>query len=305
MARIHFLIDPIDPRIGQVWPRDQVEIEKRLQDYEFHIIRGRLHAESLVRKLASSSVQLIVCVGGDRLLHEVVNALEARELFEKKPKICLYPKLHGDNFIRNIRSRSSFLDFLDDFLAGRAQEEEMDLVEVTYRGEYGQEITRVFVCGAAFGFATRVLPELSEPGHSRLSLLRRTWRGLAFYKPQILRLQFEEEESREESLLTGFIQNIPHLAGGLKISPSSDPRDGKVEVYGIRRSRFFQYLLLLFRFYGTGLKEHSSILYRSVNRFRVEPKSRSTRIGVEMDHDIRGYLPLELRVKRRALCLLH
>jgi diacylglycerol kinase family enzyme len=304
VARIHFLIDPIHPEIGRSWPSEQFEIEKQIQDFEIHIIRGRLHAEALTRQIAVRGAELIVCVGGDRVLHEVVNALESFEVFQRKPKVYLYPRLHRENFIRNIDSRASFFEFLADFLAGKITEERFDLVEAKFQGEYGQQIEKVFLCGTAFGLATSILPDLQEAHLSRLELIRRTWRALAFAKPQALSLQVDQETLGDAFYLTGFVQNIPQISGGLRVSPLSDPKDGKIEIHMIRRARFVRYLYLILRFYRSGIKSSSSSLSRQASSLKIEAKRKASRIPIEMDQEIRGYLPLEVRVRRKALCLL-
>lgn len=306
MARLHFLIDPIHPNIGKLWPSEQAKVEKLCTDFEIHIIRGRLHAEALTRKILSQSdSELIVCVGGDRMVNEVVNSLATKEE-SKRPKLHLYPHLHREDLIRNIRSRKQFIDFLEDFLQGKFQEDRLDLIEARYTGEFGQELRRLFFGYASFGYATQVLSRLKEAKGSRFQLFRKIFRGLAFYKAPQLHITVDGEKIESETILTGFVHNLPHVQGGWRLSPRSDPRDGRMEVSFIRRANYLRYLQMLIRFYNTGIMSTpQSIVGQAKDSIRIESMSKSSQIRIEIDQELRGNLPLQLRVLKGAMCLYH
>ena len=186
MARIHFIVNPSRPSIGLNWPYEEKRIAELTQDFQVHIIRGRLHAEILSRQAMDAGAELIVCVAGDSTLSEIVNGLYRASLGGAPvPALTIHAGLQRGDTIRTWNRDKDFLSFLRSFLKGEVTSEKIDLGEVEFTGEYGQRVRRLFLNGAGFGFSSLITQKLSADFRIVRSRLRffRMMASLAAFLP--------------------------------------------------------------------------------------------------------------------------
>jgi|GEM_PF-5039455 len=304
MALIHFIIDPIYSHIGTKWPYEQSKIEALTKDFKVHLIRGRSHAEALATQAKTEGAKLIVCLGGDRVFNELANALYPET--EPSPRLCFHP-LHASNLAKSLHVRRDFLEFLKDFLAGNATEHQLDVGEISYTGEYGQKLQRIFTNYASFGFASTMLSKLSQiqnTSYTKFRFLRLIFRNLPFYKTPALKLTYDDLHTETELLLTGFVNNIRYAARGLRVSPKSNPYDGNFEFTKIEKTYFYKYLFATIPFYAGTIKPISFINTISCKQLRIEPVLSHRNVRLDFDGECRGYLPAELKTREKSLRIL-
>lgn len=301
MAKIHFIIDPVDRKIGEQWPYEEEKIKALSQDYEVHIVRGRSHAHALARQAAKTGTDLLVCVGGDQAVSEVANALHLQS--DSAPRLSIHGRLHTGDFGRSLPFRSNFLEFLDDYLQGKAIREDLDLGQIRYTGEYGQRIEQVFVNYAAFGYAS-VITNRRPPNASALRILRLIFATLPFYKIPALRCQPDGASAISEQLLTGFISLMPYAAGGLKIAPDANPRDGRFVLTKAKKSNILRYMAAALQSYFDRASQMSFIERVACKDLKIESTMVGRAVRIDFDGESRGYLPAEINIKEKALKIL-
>lgn len=309
MASIHFIVNPLRPSIGLRWPYEEQKIRALTQDFEVHITRGHLHAETLTRVAIENGAKLIVCAGGDSTLSEVVNALSrSTRLGERSPKLSLYPELQQGDFIRSLELKKSFLDFLEAYLNGTAIEEKMDVGEVRYAGDYGQQIRRFFVNCAGFGFSSVIVGKLSKDfriSRTKFNFFKALMRQLPFYRHPALDIFIDGQKvASKEEFLTGLIHNGRFGAYGLQLSSASNISDGLLDYTLISRAFTYQYLLGVFPLFSGKLRNASFVKQGPCREIRIQPASAHRKVRIDFDGDLWGFLPAEFRVVEKAIHLL-
>jgi diacylglycerol kinase (ATP) len=309
MALIHFIVNPLRPSIGLQWPYEEKKIERLTKDFKVHITRGRLHAEILSRKAAEEGAKLVVAVGGDSTLSEIVNGLyRASQGGHPAPALTFYPELKQGDFVRSIKLRSSFTEFLEAFLSNQAIEEKFDLGEVEYTGDYGQKVRRLFVNCAGFGFSSVLVGRLSvnyKVKRNKWSYLRLMARLLPFYRhPEVDIFVDDKKICSQQEILSVLIHNGKTAAHGLELSPHSDIHDGKLEITIIKKALPYRYLLGLLPVFAGHIRSLSFVQAQSCKRVKALSIHKTKKVRLDWDGDIWGYLPAEFRVLEKGLSII-
>lgn len=298
MARIRFIIDPVEARIGKLWPFEENKIRELTTDYSIHIVRGRSHAAALARQAREEKCELIVCVGGDQAMNEIANALYPPR--KGDPLISVHGDLQCGEFVKSQAFRKNFIEFLRDFFDQKSIEERVDLGLIHYTGEYGQRLQNVFLNYASFGYAAMLINRLPAKV-TPFKALQILFRTLPFYKISQFRFQRSQEIPSTESLLTGFVNLSAFGPRGLKIASEAQTLEGQFVLTKVKKANSMRYLLAALQS-AFGRSSHGKFLERVFCR---EIKIESTLVGrtvrIDIDGESRGYLPAEIQMKEKAL----
>jgi len=305
MSLIHFIVDPLGEKIGKKWPLEEPKIEAITKDFCVHLVRGRGHAESLATQALAQGAKLIVCVGGDSTLSEIANALLANTVTQVT--VATYPGLHTGNFIKCCPSASEFEKSLKDFLAGKANTQSIDMGKISFRGEFGQKLSRYFINYASFGFSSFLLHKtrkMSSENIKRSRFWRFLFQSLPFYKIPAYRIQLDEEEIQHHFVLTGFINNSPYAMRNLRTSAQSQLSDGKIEFTEFKKTALYRYFVNAVQIYAGQFEKLSFVNTSSCEKIKIEPVLSSRTTRVDFDGECRGYLPADFSVVKGALKVL-
>jgi diacylglycerol kinase (ATP) len=222
-----FLVNPASAngKTGKRWP----EIARAAHaaglrgEAIFSERAGQLGA--LAREAADEGASLLVVVGGDGTVHEVVNGIAGREGVE----LALIPRGTGWDFARthDIPKR------LDKALriARDGQARPFDLGRAMYRVD-GRDETAWFANMASVGMTGAVAAKANTTTKSlgaKASYLLAL--GVVFARWKNVRLLVEVGEERREGLMEDTIVAVGRfLAGGMLITPDAEPDDGLFDV---------------------------------------------------------------------------
>lgn len=309
MAKIHFIVNPRRPSIGLRWPYEERKVRAFTNDFVTHITRGRSHAELLTRDAIAQGAKLIVCVGGDSTLCEIVNELDraSRGGFEV-PALTLHPALQKGDAVKSIALRDNFSDFILSFLEDRATEQLLDLGEVEFTGDYGQKIRRLFLNAAGFGFSSTLVSKMSQDPYASRSnwgFLRLLFRLAPFYRhPEITLVIDGQKILSKKNILTGLVHNGRYGGRGLHLSPDATFGDGQLEYTVILKTLAFRYLWIALQILYSELKTSKYVLRGKFKEMIVTPTRPHRRIQVDFDGDVWGYLPAKFKIMEKYLRFL-
>jgi len=190
------------------------------------------HATELARDAVESGLRLIVAVGGDGTVHEVVNGLVDADS----------GLVRGDDPVLGIVSAGSGCDLVRTFGLDRAPEVlarhlaspdviRMDLGRVRLTGIDGAPLTRVFANVAEVGFGGKVavvarrLPARLGPRRYSLGIVA-AWGS---FRRVAMTVTHDGGEYRAD-LCNVVVANGQFFGGGLKVAPRSLPDDGRLDV---------------------------------------------------------------------------
>jgi diacylglycerol kinase (ATP) len=179
----------------------------------------------LAREAVDDGATLLVIVGGDGTVHEVVNGIAGREGVE----LALIPRGTGWDFARTHEIPKRLAEALRIALEGTARP--FDLGQATYQADGGTatawfaNMASVGMSGAVAAKANSTTKALGAKTSYLLAL------GAVFARWHNVRLRVAVDEERREGLMEDTIVAVGrYLAGGMKITPDAEPDDGLFDV---------------------------------------------------------------------------
>lgn len=309
MALIHFIVNPLRPSIGLRWPYEEQKVRQLTSDFKVHITRGHLHAEILTRTAIEAGAKLIVCAGGDSTLSEIINGLHRASLGnENIPKLAIYAGLQQGDFVKSLNLRRDFIEFLKAYLNNEAIEEKIDVGEARYSGDFGQQVRRLFINCAGFGFSSVLVDRLSKDyriSRTKFNFFKTILKQVPFYRHPAVDIVIDGKPGfSKEEVLTGLIHNGNYGAYGLLLSPRSSISDGLLEFTLISKSFTYKYLLGIFPLFSGRLRQSSFVTQASCKEFKVLPLTSHRKVRIDFDGDCWGFLPAEFRILEKVITVL-
>ena len=256
------------------------------------------HAIELARHARTEGRLLVVAVGGDGTVHEVVNGLlvdgPARS-GEHLPALGLIPAGSGCDYARTFAVPSGIGAAVAHLRT--AEERVVDVGEVRCQGEDGERL-RFFVNVAEVGIGADVaerasrLPRNLGPGRYALAFL------LTLAGQRRVVAEVEVDGQRGDGPLTNLVVALgQYYGGGMKVAPRADPSDGRFEVQVQTGSKLDYALAMPKVFRGTHLPHPRVREGRAeVVEVRCTPDAR-----LEADGEVLGTTPASFRILAGAL----
>lgn len=265
--------------------------ELMARDYQVAVwpTKHRGHAKELA-ELAKQQAELIVVVGGDGTIAEVVNGMA----YSTVPLLII--PTGTENILANELRLRRVADCLHEALA-HGGPKAMDLGRVN--GQYF-----LAVLGVGFDAEVTHWVHLERSGHiDHLSYFWPIWRTFWGYRFPRLRVEADGQEVFDGSGLA-FVGNIARYAMGLRILRDAVCDDGLLDlcIYPCRwqGSLMVHALNTVMRIHP----EHHAVIYRRCRKVSIDaPPADSPPLRVEIDGDPGGGLPVRIEICPKALRL--
>lgn len=279
-------------------PEIETHLAQRGLEYEVAYTGGPGHATELARDASRAGTTLIVAVGGDGTIHEVVNGMiEDDQAINPEATIGVVASGTGCDFVKTFGIPSmpphavAHLDGPDRF--------PIDIGKVTFTVD-GRERSCYFPNIAEAGLGASVvaranrLPRWMGP----TIYLTAFWMTLRSHRSAEVKVDLVDRtyEGRMNNLV---VANGQFFGGGMKIAPKAAPTDGLFDVQ-IEHARKREAIAIMPKIYkGTHLP-HADIT--EVKRAQVAISSDRPLL-IEADGEVLGETPARFKILRDALRL--
>ncbi len=298
-------------RTGRGWRLIAEALERELGPVRAHFTTSHstprfLPAAELARKALKEGAQLVIAVGGDGTISEVVNGF-----FENG--VAINPHAHlailntgtGGDFRKTFDLPEDLDGCIKRIASGTTRQ--IDLGRLTFTNEDGGEATRYFNNIASFGLSGAVVRAVNRARFSKLfggsfaflwATLVTAWR----YKPKPVRLIADTGFDQTVNVGVCAVANGKYFGGGMKIAPDALPDDGTFDIVIMRDTTFKDML--------TGdksLRDGTHLEHEKVMHFRARSLT-ATQTGDDMvlldvDGEAPGRLPARFDILPAALTL--
>lgn len=190
------------------------------------VTAGPGDATTIARDAARDGVGLVVAVGGDGTVHEVVNGLP---LDGSGPVLGVVPAGSGCDLVRTF-GLDRPVDVLVAHLAS-PHTTPLDLIRMTFVGPEGTEVVRHAANAVEVGFGGTVaavaarLPRRLGPGRYRAGIVA-AWGGFRRVGMRVV----HDGGVHEGRLCNVVVANGQFFGGGLHVAPRALPDDGRLDV---------------------------------------------------------------------------
>jgi YegS/Rv2252/BmrU family lipid kinase len=221
------------------------------------VLESGAPGDGTVLARAAADAKLVVAVGGDGTVREVVAGLAGTGT-----PFAVVPIGSGNDFLKTVGVSADPLEACR--VAAHGRPRTIDAVRVFAAGP-GHESSHVYANAAGFGFDARVAQEAGRLSHLRgLPLyVAAVFRAVREYQCPLVRITIDNRTWEQHVLLVA-ANNGRFYGGGMKIAPEAAPDDGLLEICvidAVGRLTIFRRLPSFVRGTHTGLKEVT--MYRS------------------------------------------
>lgn len=284
--------------VGRCLPEVERLLTERELEYEVVRTEGRGHATLLTREALERDRRLIVAVGGDGTIHEVVNGLIADDkAVNPEARLGVVGAGTGCDFIKTFGIPSSpshavvHLDGHESF--------PIDIGKITF-SENGQEVVRYFANVAEAGLGARVveraarLPRFLGPTVYFFAF----WMTVARHRPAQVQVDLMTR-TYKGPMNNMVIANGQFFGGGMKIAPKAAPTDGVLD-FQIEHASKREAIAVMPKVYKGQHVPHPDIL--EAKRVQASIESDPPLL-IEADGEVLGYTPARFELLRDAIHL--
>ena len=286
---------------GRRWDRIARRLSEALGPFEHVVTQEARHATSLARRALRDGFEMIVAVGGDGTLNEVVNGFFETGVAIAPEAVLGFVALGtGSDFARTLGATN--LEEACARLRGR-ESRRIDVGHARFTDHTGVPTERLFLNVASFGcsgqVARLVSPRLKQLNGS-LAFALATVRALLTYRDQLITLQFDDDPSREYSITNCAFCNGRYFGAGMMVGPNALIDDGRFDVTLWSGFGLVDFVRLHRSLYnGAHIHVRGA---QSLRAIRAEATSQQE-VLLELDGESVGRLPVQLKMLPQAIRL--
>jgi len=287
-------------KTGRLWPRIMSIFKGHGLRFEHTITEAPGHAIELAKIAAKKGYDMVISVGGDGTIHEVVNGLYASGNISDN-LLGIVSTGTGSDYIRTTGISRNFEDACRCFLQPRQRTVDLGIVEYAKNGGRAE---RLFVNFAGMGFDAEIVRRTTQQ-FKKLgafpSYLMGLLTTLLSYRNHKISLVVDGKVE-ERRVCTVIMNNGKYGGGGMFTAPQADLADGLLDVMIIGDVSKPDLLRSLPRIYkGTHLT-HPKVAAKKAKE--IEVKSLGERLYLQADGELLGEVPARFRILPAALNII-
>jgi len=301
--RVTFLVNPSSAggKTARFWKKREQELRVAFPFAEVQFTQARRDATELARVAQARGQELVVAVGGDGTVHEVVNGLmaDASRTAEQRSALAILPSGTGSDFARSLDVGSNFDQALTTLREGKSAW--VDLGRVT--APDGDSRAEWFNNVASFGVTGDVVARIQRSRKWLGTKPTYLWAAVATllrYRNAPVTLQFDREPSFDCKLKAVAVGNGRYFGGGMCIAPDARLQTNRFQAVVVGDLGRLVAVKRLGETYGGQRIDHPLVEYRDCQQLLATTTS-GRKIGVELDGEAWGELPARFEVVPRCL----
>jgi YegS/Rv2252/BmrU family lipid kinase len=292
-------------RTGREWASVEPQVHAALGPVEIVKTTGRRAATELAREAALRGSETIVAAGGDGTFSEVAaGVLDSGRA--QRVALGLLPFGSGGDLPRTLGIDRALDRALEVVAAGRTRP--IDVGRVRCIDRSGQHHEGWFVNEASVGLSADVarhVDRMPKRLGGRVAFAFGAARTIFGHRASRMCARVDDKRIHEGPTTLIAIANGCYFGGGMKIAPSAELDDGRLDVVvGPAFSRTRLLVDLLPRLYrGTHVSDPGIDIHRG-QRVEIEPLGDAQPASVEADGELLGSLPASFEIEAMALRVL-
>jgi diacylglycerol kinase (ATP) len=287
--------------VGRQWKTLEASLASRGIEAETALTERAGHATELVRNGLRDGPRLVVAVGGDGTVNEVVNGFfDGETAIAPEAELAVVPIGTGRDGVRTY-GISGKPERAIALLAHRATRT-IDLGRASYTAHDGSEESRIFLniasCGLSGAVAERANRTSKRLGGTP-AFLWATVATFAGWKNVPFRITIDGE-TRELVANNTIVANGRYFGGGMQIAADAKPDDGLLDAIVFGDVGKLDLALNMHRLYRGTILRHPKASHRLARSVSVEP---ARPLPIEIDGEQPGVTPVRFEVLPAALRL--
>lgn len=302
----HFFI--VNPHAGRgsverQWPHILERARQCLGPIRFRLTEGPGDAVLFTREALLGGADVIVCVGGDGTLNEVVTGMmDKHGPMRPEALLGLIPNGTGCDFTRTVRIPRNPGDALDVIASAACQP--LDLGRLSYSDNEGRHSVRHFHNVTSFGLGGEVDERVNRTTKVLGGFFSFLWATLMTalqYRGKEVFFRTDGSAEQSATVLNFVIGNGQYHGGGMWVAPEASVSDGLFHVTIIGDYSLPEIFIHFPKLYNGKLFSLKKV--RSLTAKRIEARS-AERVLLDVDGEQPGVLPATAEIVPAALRLI-
>ncbi len=290
MEKVHIICNPNAGR--QIIQKNVHSLATFLEEHDRKVTLSytekKFQAEDIAFNSCNKEEELIIAVGGDGTVNEVINGIMRST---HRPKLAIYPAGTVNDFGNYLKIPRSFTDFHNMIIRNRTMK-----IDIGYTGN------RYFFNVAAAGLLPEVAHTVSSEAKTVLGKFAYYIKGLRefprlIFEPIPIRF-IHHGKSEEKEILFFIVANSPSVGGFKNVAPEAKVDDGYLDLLIVENKDFFEVASIFLKAFTGNHINHPGLRYLQVEEFIIESDKK---IDLDIDGELGGQLPASFSVKKQAL----
>jgi diacylglycerol kinase (ATP) len=283
-------------RTAKKWPYIKQLLKNTGLRFEHDITEAPGHAIELAKSAVNKGYKLVVSVGGDGTINEIVNGIYAAGGM-KDIELGIIGTGTGSDYIRTIGISRHYQESCHHLMNPMKKSVDLGLVEFIYNG---QSAKRIFANFAGLGFDAEVVKTTTKKYKNlggKPAYLMGLLNTFTTYTNRNIHITLNGQ-TEDRKVCTIVMSNGKYGGGSMLIAPEADPSDGLFDVLIIGDVSKLDLLWSLPRIYrGTHLT-HPKVTLKRTKEVTI---SADTKMSIQADGDLIGEAPAHFVVLPSAL----
>ncbi len=310
--------------VGEEWPLIERLLQANLPELDFAFTEGPGHATLLAREALRAGWEMIVSVGGDGTLNEVVNGFyESAEpeahftresngwitATDKKPKpinsdavLGILPMGTGGDFRRTLGLMGGISENVEHLRGGHTRT--VDIGQLGYIDHQGELASRFFInisCAGMSGLVDRLANSTWKGLGGTMTFILATVRAFLQWRNVEVEARLDDTTEIRDHLLDIIVANGQYFGGGMWIAPGAEVDNGAFQVVTMGNLTKSEQLKIFPAIYGGKHVGSPKVSRYRARRVAVRPVDSSDEVLIDADGEQPGRLPAVWTLRPKAL----
>lgn len=287
-------------RTGTTWSQTEKILRAKLGDFEYAFTEAPGHATSLARRALEQDHELVVAVGGDGTLNEVLNGFfNGRVAVRPSAALGMLPAGTGCDFPRTLGLSTNVEEAAAE-LVGRTTRA-IDVGYARFEDLEGNEVERRFINVLSFGVGGEVARAAATANKrlpAKLLFALLSLRELFRYQDKAVTVEEDDAPPRTIAVTNYSICNAQYHGGGIRVGPNAAIDDSWFDVTHWSDFRLRHLVWHRAKLYDGS---HTTLPGTVLTRARTIKATSAQRVLVDCDGENPGRLPLTVELLPGAL----
>jgi YegS/Rv2252/BmrU family lipid kinase len=288
------------------WPRYRELIHEAYGPFEAVLTSGPGDATRQTRAALQRGASLVVAMGGDGTINEVVNGFfsedpDAPRSLAPQAAFAVLPAGTGGDFVKSLTLPRDLEQAAD--ALRKSTSRAIDVGRLRYVGSDGRPALRHFINIASFGLSGLVVKLVNDGSKAlggRLSFATATLRAGFQYKNARVRLSLDDRPPLEGKIYLVAVSNGRYFGGGMLIAPDAALDDGQFDVAILGDFHVGELILHGLDIYSGKHLALDKVRVERARRVVAEPVD-GTEVLIDLDGEQPGRLPATFELLPSAL----
>jgi len=234
LSKIAFIVNPHAGNgvAGSNWPFIEALARDRLGHFDTYMTQKPGDALMFAKAAVAKEAGLVVCMGGDGTLNEVINGIMMHEeSIRSDVTLGFVPNGTGCDFVRTVPIPPNVEHALNLIADGPVRS--IDLGKLFFRNHHDCECLRYFHNITSFGLGGEVARRVNRTSKALgpfISFLWATLISIFLYGEKRIRIRIDNDFEQEFNIWNVAVANGRYHGGGMRVAPDASVYDGLLNI---------------------------------------------------------------------------